>query len=122
VSRFADIPAEPGSELLESYRDVAIAEVQLQADLDLVANDHTVDIQKAEIYAQTEIEVTQMDAQDVIFEATTAGMTEEQKAEYIKQLREMNMNISQSSYKFSCVPLMMIFKGDKYNLFCRQSQ
>lgn len=85
------------SELLESYRDVAIAEVQLQADLDLVANDRTVDIQKAEIYAQTEIEVTQMDAQDVIFEATTAGMTEEQKAEYIKQLREMKTPYLQGS-------------------------
>ncbi|WP_265277187.1 hypothetical protein [Nostoc sp. KVJ3] len=35
------------SELLESYRDVAIAEVQLQADLDLIANDRTVDITKA---------------------------------------------------------------------------
>ena len=35
------------SELLESYRDVAIAEVQLQADLDLVANDRTVDITKS---------------------------------------------------------------------------
>ncbi|WP_230968174.1 hypothetical protein [Nostoc sp. WHI] len=85
------------SELLESYRDVAIAEVQLQADLDLVANDRTVDIQKAEIYAQTEIKVTQMDAQDVIFEATTAGMTEEQKAEYIKQLREMKTPYLQGS-------------------------
>ena len=85
------------SELLESYRDVAIAEVQLQADLDLVANDRTVDIQKAEIYAQTEIEVTQMDAQDVIFEATTAGMTEEQKAEFILQLREMKTPYLQGS-------------------------
>jgi hypothetical protein len=85
------------SELLESYRDVAIAEVQLQADLDLVANDRTVDIQKAEIYAQTEIEVTQMEATDVIFEATTAGMSEAQKAEYIKQLREMKTPYLQGS-------------------------
>jgi hypothetical protein len=85
------------SELLESYRDVAIAEVQLQADLDLVANDRTVDIQKAEIYAHTEIEVTQMEATDAIFEAQTAGMTEEQKAEYIKQLREMRTPYLQGS-------------------------
>ncbi|MBG1270819.1 ATP-binding protein [Nostoc sp. WHI] len=85
------------SELLESYRDVAIAEVQLQADLDLVANDRTVDIQKAEIYAHTEIEVTQMEASDAIFEAQTAGMTEEQKAEYIKQLREMKTPYLQGS-------------------------
>ncbi|MBE9209769.1 ATP-binding protein [Nostoc sp. LEGE 06077] len=77
------------SELLESYRDVAVAEVQLQADLDLIANDRTVDIQKAEIYAHTEIEVTQMEASEAIFEAQTAGMTEEQKAQYVKQLREM---------------------------------
>ncbi|MGJ5633298.1 hypothetical protein [Nostoc sp. CALU 1950] len=85
------------SELLESYRDVAIAEVQLQADLDLVANDRTVDIQKAEIYAHTEIEVTQMEASEAIFEAQTAGMTEEQKADYIKQLREMKTPYLQGS-------------------------
>ncbi|MHC5862273.1 hypothetical protein, partial [Nostoc sp.] len=85
------------SELLESYRDVAIAEVQLQADLDLIANDRTVDIQKAEIYAHTEIEVTQMEATDAIFEAQTAGMTEQQKAEYIKQLREMKTPYLQGS-------------------------
>jgi hypothetical protein len=85
------------SELLESYRDVAIAEVQLQADLDLVANDRTVDITKAEIYAHTEIEVTQMEATDAIFEAQTAGMTEQQKAEYIKQLREMKTPYLQGS-------------------------
>ncbi|MBE9106261.1 hypothetical protein IQ229_15365 [Nostoc cf. edaphicum LEGE 07299] len=85
------------SELLESYRDVAIAEVQLQADLDLVANDRTVDIQKAEIYAHTEIEVTQMEASDAIFEAQTAGMSEEQKADYIKQLREMKTPYLQGS-------------------------
>ncbi|MBE9002725.1 ATP-binding protein [Nostoc sp. LEGE 12447] len=85
------------SELLESCRDVAIAEVQLQADLDLIANDRTVDIQKAEIYAHTEIEVTQMEATDAIFEAQTAGMTEEQKADYIKQLREMKTPYLQGS-------------------------
>ncbi|MHC5762670.1 hypothetical protein [Nostoc sp.] len=85
------------SELLDSYRDVAIAEVQLQADLDLVANDRTVDIQKAEIYAHTEIEVTQMEATDAIFEAQTAGMTEQQKADYIKQLREMKTPYLQGS-------------------------
>jgi hypothetical protein len=85
------------SELLESYRDVAIAEVQLQADLDLIANERTVDIQKAEIYAHTEIEVTQMEATDAIFEAQTAGMTEQQKADYIKQLREMKTPYLQGS-------------------------
>ncbi|MBN3957458.1 hypothetical protein [Nostoc sp. NMS8] len=85
------------SELLESYRDVAIAEVQLQADLDLIANERTVDIQKAEIYAHTEIEVTQMEASEAIFEAQTAGMTEQQKAEYILLLREMKTPYLQGS-------------------------
>jgi hypothetical protein len=85
------------SELLESYRDVAIAEVQLQADLDLIANDRTVDITKAEIYSDVEIQVAQLDATDALFEAQTAGMTEEQKAEYIKQLREMKTPYLQGS-------------------------
>ncbi|MGJ5633248.1 hypothetical protein [Nostoc sp. CALU 1950] len=85
------------SELLESYRDVAIAEVQLQADLDLIANDRTVDITKAEIYSDVEIQVAQLDATDALFEAQTAGMTEQQKADYIKQLREMKTPYLQGS-------------------------
>jgi hypothetical protein len=85
------------SELLDSYRDVAILEVELQADLDLIANDRTVDIQKAEIYAHTEIEVTQMEASDAIFEAQTAGMSEQQKAEYIKHLRDTKTPYLQGS-------------------------
>ena len=112
------------SELLESYRDVAIAEVQLQADLDLIANDRTVDITKAEIYAHTEIEVTQMEASDAIFEAQTAGMTEQQKAEYIKQLREMKTPYLQGSQtlqgtidpndKVTGADNQAIAEGDKY--------
>ncbi|MBE9002586.1 hypothetical protein IQ274_31485 [Nostoc sp. LEGE 12447] len=112
------------SELLESYRDVAIAEVQLQADLDLIANDRTVDIQKAEIYAHTEIEVTQMEATDAIFEAQTAGMTEQQKADYIKQLREMKTPYLQGSQtlqgtidpndKVTGADNQAIAPGDKY--------
>ena len=112
------------SELLESYRDVAIAEVQLQADLDLIANDRTVDIQKAEIYAHTEIEVTQMEASDAIFEAQTAGMSEEQKAEYILQLREMKTPYLQGSQslgqtidpkdKVTGADNQAIADGDKY--------
>jgi hypothetical protein len=112
------------SELLESYRDVAIAEVQLQADLDLVANDRTVDIQKAEIYAHTEIEVTQMEASEAIFEAQTAGMTDQQKAEYIKQLREMKTPYLQGSQtlqgtidpndKVTGADSQAIAPGDKY--------
>ncbi len=85
------------SELLDSYRDIAIKEVELQADLDLIAGDRTVDIQKAEIYAHTEIEVTQMEATDAIFSAQTAGMTEQQKAQYIKQLRSMKTPYLQGS-------------------------
>jgi hypothetical protein len=85
------------SELLDSYKDVAILEVELQADLDLIAGDRTVDIQKAEIYAHTEIEVTQMEASDAIFEAQTAGMSEEQKAEYIKHLRDTKTPYLQGS-------------------------
>lgn len=73
------------------------AEVQLQADLDLIANDHTIDITKAEIYSDVEIQVAQLDATDALFSAQTAGMTEEQKADYIKQLREMKTPYLQGS-------------------------
>lgn len=76
------------SELLNSYRDVAVKQVEIQADLELVAQERSVDLQKAEIYAQSEIEVIQMEAQDAIFEAKTAGMSESQKQEYINFIKQ----------------------------------
>ncbi len=81
---------------LAAYHDVL-----LQADLDLIATSRTVDITKAEIYAHTEIEVTQLEASDAIFEAQTAGMTEERKAQYIKQLREMKTPYLQGNLTLS---------------------
>lgn len=76
------------SELMDNYREVAVKQVELQADLDLVANDRTIDIQKAEILGETEIKITQMEANDAVFEAETAGMSEEQRQEYINFLRQ----------------------------------
>ncbi|MBD2607966.1 hypothetical protein H6G81_26475 [Scytonema hofmannii FACHB-248] len=76
------------SELMDNYREVAVKQVELQADLDLIANDRTVDIQKAEILGETEILITQMEAKDAVFEAETAGMSEEQRQEYINFLRQ----------------------------------
>ncbi|BAY42223.1 hypothetical protein NIES2111_66190 (plasmid) [Nostoc sp. NIES-2111] len=75
-------------DVLEASRDVMIAEVELQADLELAANNRVVEIQQAEILGETELAITKLEADDALFEAQTAGMTPEQKAEYIKFLRD----------------------------------
>ncbi|MBD2168625.1 hypothetical protein H6G04_30050 [Calothrix membranacea FACHB-236] len=85
------------AELLDSYWDIASKEVAIQSQLDLLANDQSVTIQQAEILAETEIEVTKMDAHDALFEAQTAGMTEEQKVEYLKFLRQTQTPYLQGS-------------------------
>ncbi|MBW4570949.1 MAG: type IV secretory system conjugative DNA transfer family protein [Tolypothrix carrinoi HA7290-LM1] len=85
------------SELMDDYREVVVKQVELQADLDLVANDRTVDIQKAEILGETEIKITQMEAKDAVFEAETAGMTEQQKQEYVNFLKSQKTPYLQGS-------------------------
>ncbi|GAX46054.1 hypothetical protein NIES4075_70750 [Tolypothrix sp. NIES-4075] len=84
-------------QLLDDYREVAIKEVKLQSELDLIANDRTVDIQKAEILGETEILITQMEAKDAVFEAETAGMTEQQKQEYVNFLKSQKTPYLQGS-------------------------
>ncbi|MBD2505331.1 ATP-binding protein [Anabaena azotica] len=74
--------------LFDTHARLAIAEVELAADLELAANNRTVDIQRAEILGETEIEVTKLDAQDALFEAQTAGMSDEEKREYIEFIRQ----------------------------------
>jgi hypothetical protein len=74
-------------DVLEASRDVLIAEVELQADLELAANNRVVEIQQAEILGETELAIAKLEADDALFDAQTAGMTPEQKAEYIKFLR-----------------------------------
>jgi predicted CoA-binding protein len=75
-------------DVLEASRDVLIAEVELQADLELAANNRVVEIQQAEILGETELAIAKLEADDALFDAQTAGMTPEQKAEYIKFLRD----------------------------------
>ncbi|MBD2437326.1 hypothetical protein [Nostoc sp. FACHB-110] len=95
--------------LMDNYRELAIKEVELQADLELIAGDRSIDLQKAEILAETEIEVIKLEASDALFEAKTAGMTDEQKEEYINFLRS-----SQTPYLQGTQTLEQIVNpGDK---------
>lgn len=69
--------------LMESRRQLSIAEVELQAEMEMIAGDRSVVLQQAEILAQAEVEIAKLNAQDAIFEAETAGMSDEQKQQYI---------------------------------------
>lgn len=75
-------------ELLDQYRELVIKQVQLQGDIDLIASDRALDIQKAEIIGETEIKITQMEAADTLFEAETAGLSQEEQQEYLNFLRQ----------------------------------
>jgi hypothetical protein len=75
------------AELLEDYRNVTIREVQVQGDLDATANDCAVVIKQCEVYGEAEIRITQLEAEEAIFDAETAGLSDEKKQEYIAFLR-----------------------------------
>lgn len=69
--------------LMDWKRKVSIAEVELQAEIEMIAGDHSTVLRQAEILAEAEVEIAKLNAQDAIFDAETAGMTDEQKREYI---------------------------------------
>jgi len=75
-------------EAVAHKRDLALAEMQAMREVELVANDQAALIQQAEIFSQTEIQITQMEAEDAVFEAVTAGMTEQQRQQYVNFLRQ----------------------------------
>ncbi|BAY96006.1 MULTISPECIES: type IV secretory system conjugative DNA transfer family protein [unclassified Tolypothrix] len=79
--------------ILSQYRriteetDLAVARVQGEAEVMLAGTDHTAVIQQAELLASAEVEITGHNVKGQLFEAETAGMSEEEKAEYINFLK-----------------------------------
>jgi len=56
--------------------------------LELSATDNAVIIQQAELLGEVEVKLTQMEVTGVLFDAETAGMTEEQKNQYVEFIRK----------------------------------
>lgn len=75
------------AELIEDYRNVAIAEVHLQADLEAAANDRAVVLKQCEVLGEADIKIAQLEAEEALFEAETAGLSDEKKQEYLEFLR-----------------------------------
>lgn len=75
------------AELIEDYRNVAIAEVHLQADLEAAANDRAVVLKQCEVLGEADIKIAELEAQEALFEAQTAGLSDEKKQEYLEFLR-----------------------------------
>lgn len=75
------------AELLQDYRGVAIDELHLQADLEAAANDRAATLKQCEVLAEADIKIAALEAEEAIFEAETAGLSEEKKREYMDFLR-----------------------------------
>jgi hypothetical protein len=75
------------AELIKDYRNVAIAEVHLQADLEAAANDRAVVLKQCEVLGEADIKIAQLEAEEALFEAETAGLSDEKKQEYLQFLR-----------------------------------
>ncbi len=79
---------------LADSQGLAIAELsgqielmEVARDLELSATDNSVIIQQAELLGEVEIKLTQMEVAETLFEAETAGMSEEQKTAYVNFIR-----------------------------------
>jgi hypothetical protein len=75
------------AELLESLRSIAIGKLHLQADLEAAANDRAVVLKQCEVLGEADIKIAAMDAEEAVFDAETAGLSDEKKREYMDFLR-----------------------------------
>lgn len=75
------------TELLEDYRTMAVGEFRVQGELEAAANDCAVVIKQCEVLGEAGIKIAQLDAEEAIFEAETAGLSEDKKLEYLEFLR-----------------------------------
>ncbi|HEY9631723.1 MAG TPA: ATP-binding protein [Coleofasciculaceae cyanobacterium] len=75
--------------ILEAAREPALRQAELEADVELARHEHLIRMGHAELLGQTELEIAQLEAEEVKFEAQTAGFTEEQKRDYIEFLRKV---------------------------------
>ncbi|MGB7891171.1 MAG: hypothetical protein WCF82_04495 [Microcoleus sp.] len=75
------------AELLEDYRAMRVKEVQTEGDLEAIANDCAVVLKQCEVLGEADIRIAQMEAEEAVFEAETAGLPEDKKQEYIDFLR-----------------------------------
>jgi hypothetical protein len=82
----ADMSAR--ADVLDAYREVAIKQAELEADVELVRHEHLVRLGQAELLGETEIEIARLEAEEIKFDAQTAGLTDEQKHEYIEFLKK----------------------------------
>lgn len=95
LAAIAEMQAQ--KQLLDEYLELAQKQLELESDLELLASERSTDIQKAEILSATDVEITQMDASDALFEAQTAGMTSDQKQQYIDFIRQQKTPYLQGS-------------------------
>jgi len=75
------------TELLEDYRTMAVGEVRVQGELEAAANDCAVVLKQCEVLGEADIKIAQLEAEEAIFDAETAGLSDEKKQEYIAFLR-----------------------------------
>ncbi|MBW4662307.1 MAG: ATP-binding protein [Drouetiella hepatica Uher 2000/2452] len=75
--------------VVEAYREVAIKQAELEADVELVRHEHLVRLGHAELLGETEIEIARLEAEEIKFDAQTAGLSEAQKQEYIEFLKKV---------------------------------
>jgi hypothetical protein len=73
--------------VVEAYQEVAIKQAELEAAVQLVEQDALFQLQQVDLFSEAELEVARLETEDAKFEAQTAGMTEEQRQEYIEFLR-----------------------------------
>ena len=75
--------------LVDAYREVALKQAELEAEVELVRHEHLVRLGHAELLGTTELAIAQLEAEEIKFDAQTAGLTEAQKQDYIEFLHKV---------------------------------
>lgn len=73
---------------VDAYREVAIKQAELEADVEFIRHEHLIRLGHAELLGEAELDIARLEAEEIKFDAQTAGFTEEQKREYVEFLKQ----------------------------------
>ncbi|HEY9645417.1 MAG TPA: ATP-binding protein [Chroococcidiopsis sp.] len=77
------------AEVLKAYRPVAIATAEIETAADLVRLEAELAAQQLQVYGQAETQIAQIEASDAVFDAQVAGLTDEERQEYLDYLKDL---------------------------------
>lgn len=76
-------------DVLRSFRDVAIAQAEIEAEVDTILTQNEANLRVVSTLGDAEVQIARLDAEDAVWEAQTAGLDDERRREFLEYAKSI---------------------------------